>query len=149
SSYRPFIYLSNCLPTWPRSPATSCCIIPSIARRSGSLSGGGFCRRLFGPRPPGSRFFLAIGHTLEDVQAPCAHCSRTPGSRFLGTVFLVRRLHPSRRHREQPVQLPQPLTIPLVTGQTPRFHDEIEPVGPGRVHRRSIQRQITNRYCVW
>jgi hypothetical protein len=54
--------------------------MPSIARRSGSLSGGGFGRRLFGPRPPGPRFFLAIGHALEAVQPPCGHCSPTPGS---------------------------------------------------------------------
>src|SRR5439155_682220 len=32
------------------------------------LSGGGFGRRLFGPLPPGSRFFLAIGHPLAAVQ---------------------------------------------------------------------------------
>jgi hypothetical protein len=66
---------------WPCSPATTCRITPSIARRSGSLSGGGFGRRPFGPRPPGSRFFLAIGHALEAVRPPCGHCSRTLGGR--------------------------------------------------------------------
>ena len=48
----------------------------------------------------------------------------------------------SRRPRKQHVQLPQSLSIPLVTGQTPAFHDEIEPVVAGGVHRRDFQRQI-------
>ena len=118
---------------------------PSIARRSGRSAGRWVA--VSASRHP---VFASSwpSDTPRAVQPPPAHCSPTPGSRFLRTVLLFRRLLPSRRPRKQHVQLPQPLSIPLVTGQTPALHHEIEPVVAGGAHGSDIQRQIINRYGV-
>jgi hypothetical protein len=64
-----------------------------------SLASGGFCRRLFGSRPPGSRFFLAIGQYLhrlivaarqaaESVRCvfPPDPANKSPAAHFPGSV---------------------------------------------------------------